>query len=1119
MRSKTQIIFFQQSNLPVGIVSPGMSTTEPVISLLLEDETVVGRWRNAGLPGDRASVENAALFATSFPLCRWPLLVDPQIRAVPWIKNLYGDKLVVVRTDQKGYLELIEEAVVSGQSVLVENLTENIDPLLCPIIFCNFVKKGKAIKLGTKELPFNPQFQLILHTKLSAPRFGPEIQANTTLVDFSVTAEGLADQLLAEVVSKERPDLEESKARLSKDQNEFAISLKSLEESLLSRLSSAEGDLVGDVSLVESLESTKAMAAETQAKSTESKKTEAEINEAREIYRDVADRAALVYFVVQDMSTVSPMYLFSLKNIKEVFHKAIDHCPVTEHVNERVRMLVDGVTLAIFRYVGRGLFESHKTVLAAHLAFQILRIRDQIPADASEFLLHQSLEDSTLESPVEYMSSHAWAAIRALSSLDEFQGLDRDMEASPKRWKKFVDSEYPEKEALPQEWKNRSTLFHKLCIIRCLRPDRIIYAIRDFVSDMLGSAFINSRSNDLEEILAESTSRTPVLFILSPGVDPLHDLEVCGLKRGFSSAAGNFQNVSLGQGQESIAEQTLDVGATEGHWVVLQNIHLAKGWLNRLEKKLEEMGAAEIHEGFRLFLSANPPEAASPDMKPIPPGVLEACLKVTNEPPKGMAANLHKALDNFSQETFDSSARESEFKMLLFTLCYFHAVLTERKKFGSQGWNYPYPFNDSDLLISANVLHNHLDSEGGRGAVIPWDDLRFLFGEIMYGGHITDDNDRKVCAAYLSRYFNNEQLEADYPLCPNFGMPPLLDYAGYHKYVDDNLPTESPSMYGLHTNAEIGCLTDASNALLKALHLLEPSGVDTSDLMPVLGESETAVSAAPNDEKIRQVSEDLCDKIPDDFSMSELYGRVSEEASVVPFTTVALQECERMNALLQQIRTSLGDLERGLKGELPWNEDMDELGESLAADCVPQMWSAKAYPSLLPLGSWFSDLLHRYRALRHWVSSDFALPPTVWLGGLFSPQSFLTAVVQTSGRRHDLPLDKLSIQCEVTKKTPDEFVLTPREGANISGLYMEGGRWDFSVGCIVDPHPKDLHPAMPVICLRSVLSDKVDVRNAYPCPVYRTRQRGNTFVWEFPLRTSDPPDKWVIAGTALLLQT
>ncbi|GFR19446.1 dynein beta chain, ciliary [Trichonephila clavata] len=395
------------SDLPVGAES-----SESVLSLLLEDETVVGRWRNVGLPGDRASIENAALFTSCFLLWRWPLLIDPQIRAVPWIRNIYGDRLIVVRTDQKGYLDQIEEAVVAGQPVLVENLSENIDPLLCPLIFCNFVKKGKAIKLGTKEIPFHPDFQLILHTKLSNPRFGPEIQAQTTIIDFGVTTEGLADQLLAEVVSKERPDLEESKDRLTKEQNEFAITLKTLEESLLSRLSEAEGNLVGDVTLVESLESTKAMAAEIQAKSAESHRTESEINVAREIYRDVADRAALVYFVVQDLVTLSPMYLFSLKAVKEVFHKAIDKCPATEDVGERVKLLVETITLAVFRYVSRGLFESHKTVLAAHLTFQILRLQNKIPGDASEFLLHHTLEDSTLESPVEFMSAHAWAAIR-----------------------------------------------------------------------------------------------------------------------------------------------------------------------------------------------------------------------------------------------------------------------------------------------------------------------------------------------------------------------------------------------------------------------------------------------------------------------------------------------------------------------------------------------------------------------------------------------------------------------------------------------------------------------------------------------------------------------------------
>ena len=100
---------------------------------------------------------------------------------------------------------------------------------------------------------------------------------------------------------------------MTKQQSEFAVTLKKLEESLLSRLSEAAGDLVGDVVLVESLEQTKTTAAEVLARDEEARTTEAKIDEARGVYRDVAERAALVYFVVQDMVTLSPMYLFSLK--------------------------------------------------------------------------------------------------------------------------------------------------------------------------------------------------------------------------------------------------------------------------------------------------------------------------------------------------------------------------------------------------------------------------------------------------------------------------------------------------------------------------------------------------------------------------------------------------------------------------------------------------------------------------------------------------------------------------------------------------------------------------------------------------------------------------------------
>ncbi|OBS65577.1 hypothetical protein A6R68_05883, partial [Neotoma lepida] len=118
------------------------------------------------------------------------------------------------------------------------------------------------IKIGDKECEFNKNFRLILHTKLANPHYKPELQAQTTLLNFTVTEDGLEDQLLAEVVSIERPDLERLKLVLTKHQNDFKIELTQLENDLLLRLSAAEGSFLDDTDLVERLETTKATAAE-----------------------------------------------------------------------------------------------------------------------------------------------------------------------------------------------------------------------------------------------------------------------------------------------------------------------------------------------------------------------------------------------------------------------------------------------------------------------------------------------------------------------------------------------------------------------------------------------------------------------------------------------------------------------------------------------------------------------------------------------------------------------------------------------------------------------------------------------------------------------------------------
>jgi dynein heavy chain len=101
---------------------------------------------------------------------------------------------------------------------------------------------------------------------------------------------------------------------------------------------------------------------------------------------------------------------------------------------------------------------------------------------------------------------------------------------------------------------------------------------------------------------------------------------------------------------------------------------------------------------------------------------------------------------------------------------------------------------------------------------------------------------------------------------------------------------------------------------------------------------------------------------------------------------------------------------------------MEELGNSLFLDQVPASWTKRAYPSTFGLGSWYADLILRARELETWAI-DFYLPASVWLGGFFNPQSFLTAIMQSTARKQELPLDKMCLQCDVTKKIRDEITL------------------------------------------------------------------------------------------------
>jgi dynein heavy chain len=208
----------------------------------------------------------------------------------------------------------------------------------------------------------------------------------------------------------------------------------------------------------------------------------------------------------------------------------------------------------------------------------------------------------------------------------------------------------------------------------------MVNALTQFIANQIGEKFIEDVVFTIQQTYDESTPQMALFYILSPGIDPVKNIEQLGEKSGFTEASGTFFNVSLGEGQEENALNRLSQGAANGGWVICQNLHLMGAWLAVLEKHVERLRMGELHPAFRIFYTAEPNED-------IPAGIFQNSIKITSEPARGTKANLMRALALFNDETMEQCPKDREFKSLLFHLCLFHALMVERRKFGPQGFN------------------------------------------------------------------------------------------------------------------------------------------------------------------------------------------------------------------------------------------------------------------------------------------------------------------------------------------------------------------------------------------------------------------------------------------------
>ncbi|XP_057306686.1 dynein axonemal heavy chain 6-like [Hydractinia symbiolongicarpus] len=1211
------------------------------LPLVMADPVEIQNWRNSGLPHDRHSTENA-LF-TKFSQ-QWPYFIDPQQQALKWITGMEKENSVkIIKADDVHLMRTLENAIRLGEVVIIQNAREKLDPALDPILNRKLNKRGNqsVILISETEIEYSDFFKLYILTEIENPKLLPELCIKVTVINFIITMEGLTDQVLSKVVHQENPELEQQRNAVLKMLVQEKLRLIELEDRSLDLLHGSKGNILDDEDLIKTLADSKRVAEEIKLKVLAAENSEKELKKKREVYLELAERGASLYFVASDMSSVDSMYQFSLIWFMDLLIKCISD-PTKKEENRPtsarsrldqakefassstlsktkltylcskedndevtyIRMMKNVITETFYKVVSYALFARHQLLFAFHLTLKILlrehekgRNNDITRSEYNMLLNrshHDEIETSEFEtaqhgsnaSKVERalvllpsISAIQWdECLRMCAGLPCFSGLCDHMNSFYELWNRFMVSTKPldfiehMSEGLPSSSfiPSRLTTFQKLLLVKVFRPDNFVVACSAFIFSIMGEKFVTPSGFDLRDLYAESNCRTPLMFILSPGSDPSSQL--IRFVKEVRGSPLHLDMISLGRSQGSKAVETIKRAYMhKGSWVFLQNCHLALSFMLELEEIVKEICVPEVsvNPQFRLWLSSKPHPR-------LPTSILQSSMKVTVEPPPGVKNNLQNVFAAVggvvTESVFEDEYIHDNWKQLVYSSCFFHAVVQERKMFGSLGWNLNYDFVSADLEVAVMTLRDVLF----RSKNIPWSALQVLIGEITYGGRVTDKWDLRCLLSLLKRFYTPELLQSGFTLFQSEDYTlPERDFSFFDcvSMIDKFPSVDCAQIFGMNENAMFERGRDEGMQLIDNLQLMKPNAHITDSVNSkgyIQDRIENILNMLPDKLEVAQSSlktmESAHAKVTTCVSRSHSNVQEAKTQLVTPETPkncsappsalfIALeQERRRFDNLLAIIKTTLRSLKQALNGSILINDALDHMSSAIARNEVPVMWKEHAFKSKKNLSSWIFNLKKRIDFVKRWFESITCndsvlcpLPRAIWLPGLFYPRGVLTAILQTHGRQFGVSVDALTYVNEVTDEewTNDEvcsdkdinpnaiaFEKTAPTAENcvrVFGLFLDSACWDrknkritrATIGRKVSPLPEIIFtPQQKSHDLRS------RDHQLYECPIYQTSERRDNptcrfsdYVTSVMLPTNVPSEEWVLGGVGVLCQT
>lgn len=1057
------------------------------------------KWMSNGLSNDETSMENTIILKNYI---RYPLIIDPSGNALKFIENDYRD-LNKVNSNDPNFVKQLESSIRFGTTLIIQDI-ENLDALLNNVLNQETYKSAGRIliNIGESEIDFSPSFMLILITRDPDIQFTPDLTSRVTLINYIITAASLKNQCLYTILKSERNDVEQRRSDVLKLQGEFKIKIRELEDGLLNSLNESKQNILEDDNIFNHLEHLKKQGEQIELESKRTDQVFEEVNIVTNMYCPLADSATRLFTILDNLNHIYFMYHFNYSYLQTILQETLNQVPNTiKDYRTRLDLITHTFFLNFYHKTTMCILNEHKLLLAiefmrikfesiTNLNMECIELQQLLAGTAAVVGTAQFASTGTTKHGV--LNSSQLKNIKIIAAhIEPLRDLENIILKNENEWNFWIqESENPESnfpESLPQLGSDNS--FRKtshLCepvvislrqclIIKALRPDRLNQALNSLVEIVMGKEFQDSipelSTDYMNEIIIHTVvANQPIILATVPGFDL--STKVVQL-----SQSNNKNLISIAMGsEEGYKSAEKAIKERKDCWILLKNVHLcSQKWLVNLEKNMFKLS---FSSNFRLFLTM--------EFKNIlPTNLLRLSYKFIFEPPQGIKSSMERTIVNFLMSRHKENVTSNQFirTRLYFYLAFLHSIIIERKNYSPIGWTKPYEFSDTDFLCSLEIIDEWIDEQSSLTDPerIPWNAIRTIIKDIIYGGRLDNIIDRRILNSLVDKYFNpqmmfNESANlAETSSIQNLSCPPIeKNIDMYLSWSKSNLLNQNypPTWIGLAPHSNKLLQSQKVISMLNNLYILHNrASIHLKDFIPRLTLASTGlveqidhqkekIKAEENHDDISLKIQTLIDNLP---PIIDSIPQIEEEDPLIRFVEYEVKACQQ---LINLMKSNLQELFLVSSGNSKFTNVIRQIATDVLANQIPLTWIQSTFSGkqICPtLTEWIFDLNQRVLHLQQ-ISREFTRqtrnPSSIsakieleslgfkleqlnirclWPGGLSAPEAFLSATKQKVAQLHQWPVDDLYLSLEIglSNDSPvddQSFILI--------GIYVTGAQWD-----------------------------------------------------------------------------